>query len=101
MALGLGHFILLRAELGGEQELFSSLLRNQRSRIWNGPKLKYIIGLINATLEQSFPPRNSIRKVGCCVLLLQREVWWGCAPTQHFRQTQLEFQQSESKLQSR
>jgi hypothetical protein len=51
--------------------------RNHRSRSWNGPKLKYITGPINATLEQSFPARNSIRKAGCCVLLLQHAVLVG------------------------
>jgi hypothetical protein len=40
------------------------LLRNHRSSSQNRPKLKYIIRLINATLEQSFPPQNFIRKLG-------------------------------------
>src|SRR5271167_4714789 len=81
---GWGRFILLGAELGGEKapmlEPFSRggrshLLRNHRSCHWNRPKLEYITGPINATPEQSFPPRNSIGKVGCCVLLSQRAVW--------------------------
>ena len=29
-----------------------------------------MIGSIDATLEQSFPPRNSIRKVGCYVVVV-------------------------------
>ena len=48
--------------------------RNHRRSGRNGLKLRYTIGLINATPEQSFPSRNSIRKVGCCVLLLWRAV---------------------------
>jgi hypothetical protein len=60
--------------LGGEKapmlERFSrggrgDLLRNHGRSSWNWPKLEYIIGLINATLEQSFPPRNSIVKLLC------------------------------------
>jgi hypothetical protein len=35
---------------------------------WNCRKVGYIIGPINAISEQSFPPRNSIRKVGFYVL---------------------------------
>jgi hypothetical protein len=31
------------------------------------PKLKYVIEPINATPEQSFPPRNSVGKASCCV----------------------------------
>jgi hypothetical protein len=31
------------------------------------PKLEYVIELINATPEQSFPPGNSVRKASCCV----------------------------------
>ena len=42
-----------------------------------GPKLEYIIRAINAILEQSFPPRNSIEKQGCCVLLWQGAVLVG------------------------
>ena len=53
------------------------LYRNHRSRSRNEPKLEYITRPINTTLEQSFLPRNSIRKVGCCVLLLQHAVLVG------------------------
>ena len=42
-----------------------------------GPKLEYMIRAINATLEQSFPPGNSIEKQGCCVLLWQGAVLVG------------------------
>ena len=75
------------------------LLRNHRRSGRNGLKLKYMIGPINATLEQSFPPRNSIRKVGCCVLLSRRAVWWGCGQTRYFRQTptELQLRQSQSR----
>jgi hypothetical protein len=59
---------------------------------WNCRKVRYMIGPIDAILEQSFPPRNSIRKVGFYVL--QHVVWWGCHPTRHFRQTQAELRPS-------
>ena len=42
-------------------------------------------GPINAMLEQSFPPRNSIGKVGCCVLLLQSAVLVGSRPNPTFQ----------------
>ena len=48
--------------------------RAEQSRMTEGspearPKLEYMIKAINATLEQSFPPGNSIEKQGSCVLL--------------------------------
>jgi hypothetical protein len=53
-----------------------------------------MIGPIDAIQEQSFPPWNSIGKVGFyMLLLLQGAVWWGCDPTRHFRQSQAELQQ--------
>jgi hypothetical protein len=36
-----------------------------------GLKLRYVIKLINPTLEQSSPCRNSIRKVGCYVVIVE------------------------------
>ena len=36
-------------------------------------------------LEQSFLPRNSIRKVDCCVLLLQSAVLVGLRPNPIFQ----------------
>ena len=55
----------------------TGLYRSHRSHSWNRPKLEYITRPINATLEQSFPAQNSIRKVDCCVLLLQSAVLVG------------------------
>jgi hypothetical protein len=61
---------------------------------WNYRKVEYMIGPIDAIPEQSFPPRNSIGKVGFYVL--QQAVWWGCDPTRHFRQTQAELRPSSN-----
>ena len=41
------------------------------------PKFEYTIRAINVTPEQSFPPRNSIEKQGCCVLLQQGSSFGG------------------------
>jgi hypothetical protein len=43
-------------------------------------KPRYIIRLIYATIEQSFLPRNSIRKVGCCVVDVAGREFGGLAP---------------------
>jgi hypothetical protein len=73
--------------------------QNRDSRIncigWNCRKVGYMIGPIDAIPEQSFPPRNSIRKVGFYVL--QHVVWWGCVPTRHFRQTATQLQRGASE----
>jgi hypothetical protein len=39
-----------------------------------------MIGTIDATLEQQFPPRNSMGKVGChddVVVAAGAQFWWG------------------------
>ena len=53
------------------------LQRNHRSRGQNGPKLEYITRPINVILEQSFPARNSIRKVDCCVIVVAERSFGG------------------------
>ena len=47
-------------------------------------------------LEQSIPPRNSIRKVDCCVLLLQSAVLVGSRPNPTFQaEMQAELQRRD------
>src|SRR5277367_1298887 len=67
----------------------------------NGPKLEYVTGPINATLEQSFPPRNSIGKVGCCVLLLQSAVLVGSHPNPTFQADTCRIAMSNTVAQAR
>jgi len=55
------------------------LLKNHRRSGRNWLKLIYTIGPIDAIPEQSFPARNSIRKVGC-YMLLSLEQFGGVTP---------------------
>jgi hypothetical protein len=75
----MGQYFYYGAELGGEKAPWHGpflrggmvhYLRKHRRSGWNGLKLTHMIGPINATPEQSFPPGNSIGKVGCCVVVV-------------------------------